>query len=74
MPLPSMFDASIRGMQRRLDLIQVDDEAKQRKVQKARDLILKKNHAVASNKVEALLKAQSLTPTAVSEISSSNPH
>lgn len=56
-------------MQRRLDLVRVDNAENQRKVQVARNLILNKNHAISSKEVEAQLKDWSLTPTAVSDMS-----
>lgn len=55
-------------MARRLELIQVDDEEHQKKVQIARNLILVKNHAIGSEAVEAQLKSTSVTPTALSTI------
>ena len=48
-------------------LIRLDDEEHCRTIRAARELILKYNHAVDSKDVEELLKAKSLTPTAVSD-------
>jgi hypothetical protein len=44
----------------------VDDENRRRKVDTAREIIYKKNYAVDSDAVEALLYEQSLVPTSVS--------
>lgn len=57
-----------KDMQRRSDLVRLDDAINQKKIQTARNLILKQNHAISSEAVEAQLKASSLTPTAVSTI------
>ncbi|KZP19824.1 hypothetical protein FIBSPDRAFT_665092, partial [Athelia psychrophila] len=51
-------------MQRRQQLLRVDDEAHRKVVESARALIFNKNHAVSSDDVESLLKDESLTPTA----------
>lgn len=50
----------------RSELARVDDAAQRRKVEKARNYILRKNLAVSSKKVEEELKDISLTPTDVS--------
>lgn len=52
-------------MMQRKTLSRKDDEAKRHKVQVAREIIYNENYAVDSQKVETLLKQQSLTPTAV---------
>lgn len=57
-------------MARRSELVRIDDETHQQKVQIARNLILVKNHAISSDAVEAQLKDTSATPTAVSKIHS----
>lgn len=51
---------------RRAQLARVDDEEHRRTIQVARELIIKQHYAVDSKQVEDLLKAKSLTPTAVS--------
>ncbi|KAF7965535.1 hypothetical protein HWV62_43046 [Athelia sp. TMB] len=51
-------------IERRAQSARVDDDAYRRTVKAARDLIYKHRHTVDSKEVEALLKAQSLTPTA----------
>lgn len=51
--------------QRKL-LARFDDDLKQERVRKARQKIYEQDYAVDSEVVEALLKNQSLTPTAVS--------
>jgi len=56
-----------RDMRQRKTLAQVDDQARRRKIESARNIIYKKNYAVDSNPVEALLKDQSLVPTFVSD-------
>jgi hypothetical protein len=56
-----------RDMRQRKTLARVDDQARRRKIESARNIIYKKNYAVDSNPVEALLKDQSLVPTFVSD-------
>jgi hypothetical protein len=53
-------------MKQRETLARVDDEARRRKVGIARDIIYKKNYAVDSDAVEAILKEESLVPNKVS--------
>lgn len=55
-----------RDMRQRVTLARVDDDAKRRKVEIARDIIYKKNYAVDSAAVEAILKEESLVPASVS--------
>jgi hypothetical protein len=53
-------------MKQRRTLARVDDENRRSKVDLARDIIYNRNFAVNSKHVEALLKEESLVPTAVS--------
>lgn len=53
-------------MNQRQTLSRVDDTARRRKVETARDIIYKKNYAVDNDAVETILKEQSLVPTSVS--------
>lgn len=53
-------------MRQRVTLARVDDDANRRKVETARDIIYKKNYAVDSAAVEAILKGESLVPSSVS--------
>jgi len=55
-----------RDMRQRVTLARVDDDANRRKVETARDIIYKKNYAVDSAAVEAILKGESLVPSSVS--------
>jgi hypothetical protein len=55
-----------RDMKQRETHVRVDDENRRRKVDTAREIIYKKNYAVDSGPVEALLQEQSLVPTSVS--------
>jgi hypothetical protein len=55
-----------RDMRQRVTLARVDDDAKRRKVEMARDIIYKKNYAINSAPVEAILKDESLVPSSVS--------
>ncbi|KAF7970284.1 hypothetical protein HWV62_24482 [Athelia sp. TMB] len=55
---------SPEDMNHRVVSLRVDDENNRKKIQTARDYILKENHAVSSKHVEAELKEYSLTPTA----------
>lgn len=55
-------------MQRRQELLRVDDAAQRQTIESARALIFNKCHAVTSDDVEGLLKDKSLTPTAVSKL------
>jgi len=57
----------VRDMKQRKTLARVDDEARRWKVDTAREIIYKKNYAVDSAAVKALLMDQSLAPTSVSE-------
>lgn len=50
----------------RLILVRKDSEARQQKVEKARQLIHEKGIAITSKKIENILQPQSLTPTRVS--------
>ncbi len=50
----------------RLILVRKDSEARQQKVEKARQLIYEKGIAITSKKIEDILQPQSLTPTRVS--------
>lgn len=52
--------------ERRESLARTDDDEYRGIIEAARKLIFKEHHAVDSNDVEDLLKAKSLTPTAVS--------
>lgn len=62
-------------MKQRQTLARVGDESTRRLIQRARDIIYKKNYAVDTDAVEAILKGQSLVPTLVSlKILSSNHH
>jgi hypothetical protein len=56
----------VRDMRQRITLSRVDDDAKRRKVEIARDIIYKKNYAIDSPAVEAILKEESLVPSNVS--------
>ena len=59
----------LRDMKQRDTHARVDDEARKHKVRAARDIIYNKNYAVDGEAVQALLKEQSLAPTAVSPTS-----
>jgi len=52
-------------MKERKTLARVDDEIRRQKVELARDIIYNKNYAVDNENVEAILKPESLVPTAV---------
>jgi hypothetical protein len=52
-------------MRQRLSLARVDNDARKRKIQTARQIIHEKNYAVNSEAVENLLKDESLVPTSV---------
>src|SRR5262245_57089367 len=56
----------VQDMKLRETLARVDDEARRRKVEIAREIIYEKNYVVNSKAVDALLKDQSLVPTDVS--------
>ena len=58
----------VLDMKQRKMLARVDDEARKRKVDIAREIIYQKNYAVNSKAVEAFLKEQSLVPTSVSMV------
>jgi hypothetical protein len=53
-------------MKQRKTLARVDDEARRRKIDIAREIIYQKNYAVNSKAVETILKEQSLAPASVS--------
>jgi hypothetical protein len=55
-----------QDIKQRKTLACVDDEIRRRKVDPAQDLIYKKNLAVNNDRVEALLKEESLVPMSVS--------
>jgi hypothetical protein len=57
----------LRDIKQRETLARVDDEARRRKVETARDIVYERNYAVDSTAVEALLKEESLVPTSVSQ-------
>ena len=57
----------VQDMKERKTLARVDDEIRRRKVELARDIIYNKNYAVDNANVEAILKPESLVPTAVSD-------
>jgi hypothetical protein len=57
---------TVRDMRQRVTLGRVDDDANRRKVETARDIIYKKNYAVDSATVEAILRDESLVPSYVS--------
>jgi len=54
-------------MKLRETLVRVDDEARRWKVKIAREIIYEKNYVVNSKAVDAILKAQSLVLTDVSD-------
>lgn len=54
-----------RDMQQRKSLARIDDDFRRRKIEAARKLIYDKNLAVDTERVEALLREQSLVPTLV---------
>ena len=56
---------STNDMERRQKLARVDSHANQFNIQTARCIIYEKGYAVTSDAVEALLKNESLVPTAV---------
>jgi hypothetical protein len=58
----------VRDMQQRETLRRMDDESKKNLVATAREIIYKKNYAVNYEGVDALLKEQSLVPSAVSNL------
>jgi hypothetical protein len=57
-----------RDMQQRESLARVDDEARRRKVDTAREIIYRKNFAINNRAVKTLLQEHSLVPTSVSLI------
>jgi len=59
-----------QDMKERKTLARVDDEKRRHKIELAREIIYKKNYAVDNENVEALLRPESLVPTAVSVNSS----
>jgi hypothetical protein len=52
-----------RDMKQRETLARVDDEARRRKIEIAREIIYRNNYAVDSQPVETILKDESLVPT-----------
>jgi len=56
----------VLDMKQREKLARVDDASTRYKIQSAHNIIYKKNFAVDTNAVEALLKGESLVPTLVS--------
>lgn len=56
-----------RDQNRRVTLAREDNQSRRAKVSGARKVIYDRNYAVTSAPVEALLKEQSLVPTAVRE-------
>lgn len=56
---------SRKDMSERQTLARVDGDDRRNKVLKARDLVYKKNYAVTSPHIQALLKDESLIPTQV---------
>jgi hypothetical protein len=52
-------------MLQRQTLARTDDESTRRLIERAREIIYKKNYAVDTDAVEAILKEQSLVPTLV---------
>jgi hypothetical protein len=52
-------------MKQRQTLARVDDESRTRLIERAREIIYRKNYAVDTDAVEAILKEQSLVPTLV---------
>ena len=56
----------VQDMKERKTLARVDDENRRHKVELAREIIYKKNYAVNNEKVESILRPESLVPTAVS--------
>jgi hypothetical protein len=52
-------------MKQRQTLARTDDESRRRLIERAREIIYKKNYAVDTDSVEAILKGQSLVPTLV---------
>jgi hypothetical protein len=60
----------VRDMRQRVTLARVDDDANRHRVETARDIIYKKNYAVDSTAVEAILKEESLVPSSVGAMSS----
>ena len=57
-----------QDMKERKTLARVDNEGRRRKVERAREIIYKKNYAVNNENVEAILRPESLVPTNVSVI------
>jgi hypothetical protein len=55
-----------QDMRQRESLARVDDEARRRKVDTAREIIYRKNFAINNRAVRALLQEHSLVPTSVS--------
>ena len=65
-PKPNISElGSTSDMERRRTLARVDSHAKRFDIQTARRIIYEKGYAVTSEAVEALLKDESLVPTAV---------
>jgi hypothetical protein len=60
----------VRDMRQRVTLARVDDDANRHRVETARDIIYKKNYAVDSTAVEAILKEELLVPSSVGAMSS----
>jgi hypothetical protein len=52
-------------MKQRQTLARVDDESRTRLIERAREIIYRKNYAVDTDAVETILKEQSLVPTLV---------
>jgi hypothetical protein len=52
-------------MKQRWTLARIDDESRRRLIERAREIIYKKNYAVDTDSVEAILKGESLVPTLV---------
>ena len=55
----------VQDMKEWKTLAHVDNEIRRQKVELARDIIYNKNYAVDKENVEAILKPESLVPTAV---------
>jgi hypothetical protein len=58
----------VRDMRQWITLARVDDDVQRRRVEAAHDIIYRKNYAVDSAAVEALLKEELLVPSNVSAI------
>jgi hypothetical protein len=56
----------VRDMRQRVTLARVDDNVTRHKVGTARNIIYKKYYAVDNDRVEAMLKDESLVPSSVS--------